>query len=103
MPQANYANEDYATGLVEVKTNGTDNANTTTTNTRNTTQNANTNTTQNSTNGVTRNDTENYTHTRTGVTGRLSFTELMMQYRNSLINIDNMVIEELHDLFMLIY
>mgnify|MGYP001751895975 FL=1 len=103
MPQANYANEDYATRLVEVKTNGTDNADTTTQNTRNTTQNVNSNTTQSSTNGVTKNDTENYTHTRTGVTGRLSFTELMIQYRDSLINIDNMVIKELHDLFMLIY
>ena len=48
------------------------------------------------------NTTENYTRHKEGYNGK-STTELNMEYRNSIINIDNMIISELKDLFMLIY
>lgn len=103
LPQANYAGVDYGTNLQEDETSQKINGTTDSTNTTNTTQNATTDTKQNSTNNVTRTESDNYTLTRKGTTGSRSFTELMMQYRDSLINIDKMVIDELADLFMLIY
>lgn len=103
LPQANYAGVDYGTNLQEDTTTQKIDATTDTNNTTNTTQNASTDTTQNSTNNITRSETDNYTLNRKGTTGSRSFTELMMQYRDSLINIDKMVIDELKDLFMMIY
>lgn len=42
-----------------------------------------------------------HTHTETG--NNIPIADLVMKYRDTLINIDNLVIEELHDLFMMIY
>lgn len=103
LPQANYAGVDYGTNLQEDTTTQKIDATTDSNNTTNTTQNASTDTKQNSTNNVTRSETDNFTFNRKGTTGSRSFTELMMQYRESLLNIDQMIIEELNDLFMLIY
>lgn len=47
-------------------------------------------------------DTTHNLH-RKGLNGARSFTELLMQYRDSLLNIDNMIIQELSDLFMTVY
>lgn len=119
LPQANYANLDYGTKLTEGEQSGTTNEESTTKNDSTTdrsnttdttnkdvvhaTQNTNTDTTQQSTNDLQSNTDDNYTRDRVGAFGSRSLTELLIQYRDSLINIDNMVIDELQDLFMMIY
>lgn len=111
LPQANYANLDYGTKLTEGEQTETTHEQTDTTqqstadrtNVTDTTQNANTDTTQQSTNDLQSNTDDIYTRDRVGAFGSRSLTELLMQYRDSLINIDNMVIDELQDLFMMIY
>lgn len=119
LPQANYANLDYGTKLTEGEQSGisheesttmndstTDRSNTTDTTNKDVvhaTQNSNTDTTQQSTNDLQSNTDDIYTRDRVGAFGSHSLTELLIQYRDSLINIDNMVIDELKDLFMMIY
>lgn len=111
LPQANYANLDYGTQLTEGNQSETmhDSTNQTTNFTndsmadRNNTTNAKQDTTQASKNIVNNSGDETYTRTRKGAFGGKSLTQLMLEYRESLINIDNMIINELSDLFMLIY
>lgn len=111
LPQANYANLDYGTKLTEgeqtetthEQTNTTQQSTADRTNVTDTTQNANTDTTQQSTNDLQSNTDDIYTRDRVGAFGSHSLTELLVQYRDSLINIDNMIIDELKDLFMMIY
>lgn len=40
---------------------------------------------------------------RSGLTGNRSYISLIREYREAIINVDRMIIEELYDLFMLIY
>lgn len=113
LPQANYANLDYGTKLTEGEQSGTSHEESTTKNDSTTdttnkdvvhaTQNSNTDTTQQSTNDLQSNTDDIYTRDRVGAFGSRSLTELLMQYRDSIINIDNMVIDELKDLFMMVY
>ena len=119
LPQANYANLDYGTKLTEGEQSGISHEKSTTTNNSTTdrsnttdttnkdvvhaTQNSNTDTTQQSTNDLQSNTDDIYTRDRVGAFGSHSLTELLIQYRDSLINIDNMVIDDLKDLFMMIY
>lgn len=111
LPQANYANLDYGTQLTEENqtetmhdsTNQTTNFTNGSTADRNNTTNAKQDTTQASKNTVNNSGDETYTRTRKGAFGGKSLTQLMLEYRESLINIDNMIINELSDLFMLIY
>lgn len=111
LPQANYANLDYGTNLVESEqtealhdtTNNVSNFSADSTTDRNNTTNASQDTSQTTKNIVDGNADETYTRTRKGAFGGKSLTELMMEYRQSIINIDNMIINELSDLFMLIY
>lgn len=111
LPQANYANLDYGTQLTEENqtetmhdsTNQTTNFTNGSTADRNNTTNAKQDTTQASKNTVYNSGDETYTRTRKGAFGGKSLTQLMLEYRESLINIDNMIINELSDLFMLIY
>lgn len=111
LPQANYANLDYGTNLVESEqtealhdtTNNVSNFAVDSTTDRNNTTNASQVTSQTTKNIVDGNADETYTRTRKGAFGGKSLTELMMEYRQSIINIDNMIINELSDLFMLIY
>lgn len=111
LPQANYANLDYGTNLVESEqtealhdtTNNVSNFAADSTTDRNNTTNASQDTSQTTKNIVDGNADETYTRTRKGAFGGKSLTELMMEYRQSIINIDNMIINELSDLFMLIY
>lgn len=111
LPQANYANLDYGTNLVEgeqTETLHNSNNNTSTftgdsTTDRSNTTNATQDATQTTKNIVDGNTDETYTRIKKGAFGGKSLTELMMEYRQSLINIDNMIIDELSDLFMLIY
>lgn len=111
LPQANYANLDYGTKLTESEqtettheqTNTTQQSTTDRTNVTDTSQNTNTDTTQQSTNDLQSNTNDIYTRDRVGAFGSHSLTELLVQYRDSIINIDNMIIDELKDLFMMIY
>lgn len=61
--------------------------------------------TVNGTGSETRNltTTDNYLHTVKGKSGGVSYSKMLMEYRKSLINIDNMIINELADLFINIY
>lgn len=92
LPQANYANLDYGTNLLEREQNTQSNITNDSTNDR----------TSNSTNKLNNTADETYARKRTGSTG-VPLTDLLLKYRDSLINIDAMVIEELQDLFMTIY
>nr|UVY03785.1 MAG: hypothetical protein [Bacteriophage sp.] len=49
------------------------------------------------------NTTENYVETVTGKTGGGSFSSYLQEYRDTFLNIDMMIIEELSELFMNIY
>lgn len=95
LPQANYANLDYGTKLTE----GEQSINSSFNNKSDVSQNND----QTSTNNVTNNTNDDYTRTRKGAFGNRSLTQLMMEYRDSLINIDNMILDDLSDLFMNIY
>lgn len=103
LPQANYANIDYGTKMVD----GTQNNDISKNNSININSNNDTNNTttvkQNTKTTLNTNIDDNYDKTRKGASGGRSLTEMMLEYRQSLINIDKMVIEELADLFMLIY
>lgn len=103
LPQANYNNLDYGTELTEGEQTGTENESTNTSNKSTTDRNNKTNINQDSINNLTKKQDENNIETETGSNGNKSLTELLLEYRNSLINIDNLIIEELKDLFMLIY
>lgn len=103
LPQANFQGLDYGTELQE------DNA----TYSKEDTHNATSNSTldkNNTTNSVTNSTTESesqtndiFTRINKGLNGSRSKTQLNVEYRQSLINIDKMIIDELKDLFMMIY
>lgn len=57
----------------------------------------------NSTNNIGRNETETHTNNKSGLTGSRSKQDLIQAYRNTILNIDRMIIDELKDLFMMIY
>jgi hypothetical protein len=102
-PQANYNGLDYAS---ELNDNTDSRNNTVTTNNNNTTtvnKSDEINSTKHITNTDTITDTESYSKTTQGNNGSKSFTNLIIEYRESLINIDKMIIDELQDLFMSIY
>lgn len=84
-PQATLSGMDYATTSNE--SDGTTNTTTQTT----------------SENTANRNENENYTISRNGLNGSHTQTQMLQEYRDALINIDFQVIEELKDLFMMIY
>lgn len=95
LPQVNYANVDYGTNLKEGEHSSTSHN-------KSTAENDSTNNrTQDSNNKVTNNTDDTFTRKRTGA--RMPLTDLLMKYRDSLINIDNMIIDELKDLFMMVY
>lgn len=111
LPQANYQGLDYGTELHD--TTSTDN-NTTTheatsnstidkNNVTDTTSNSNTDTSSSSNTDTTNTTNDNFIRSHKGLNGSRSRQQLNLEYRQSLINIDKMVIEELKDLFMMIY
>ena len=51
-------------------------------------------------NNTTINNTEDYIETVTGKQGTQSYSSMIREYRESLINIDMMIIKELEELFM---
>lgn len=56
-----------------------------------------------SSNNIKENKDSSHTIIRKGNSGSRSFTELLTMYRDSLINIDKMIISDLADLFMTVY
>lgn len=115
LPQANYANLDYGTQLDEgeqtntshedntIKNDSTNDRSNITDTTNNDTVNVKQQTNQTSSNDVKTTANDTYTRNRVGLNGGRSFTELLIQYRESLLNIDNLIINDLSDLFMTIY
>lgn len=65
-----------------------------------TTGNLTINTSTETNNNTTINNTEDYIETVTGKQGTGSYSSMIMEYRESLINIDMMIIKELEELFM---
>lgn len=102
-PQANYNDLDYATEIHDV--NSTDNN----TSTHHATseglldKNNTTDTTSTTNTSTNSSGNENFTRSHKGLNGSKSRTQLNLEYRESIINIDKMIIEELKDLFMMIY
>lgn len=99
--------EDYTQNVTD-ETNNTNTLQTTddtehTSTTANSTKTSNQEVDYSSSNNLTGNKDNTHNLHRKGLNGTRSFTELLLQYRNSLINIDKMVIDELSDLFMTIY
>lgn len=102
-PQANYAGLDYATELKD--DTSTETKNDTHTATSNSSIDKN-NTTDSTSNSITDSNSKTediFTRINKGLNGSRSRTQLNVEYRQSLINIDKMIIDELKDLFMTIY
>lgn len=96
IPQTGYNSEsDYRSNMVR-------NSDTSSGENSNTTHSSNTNNAENNvTQNIKNTDIENLITTASGNSTPIS--ELILKYRDSLINIDNMIINELSDLFMRIY
>lgn len=111
LPQANYANLDYGTKLTENENTSTVNEQNTTnqnsteerTNTTNASQNNIVEKSQNNINDLESITDDIYTRERKGASGQHPISDLIIKYRKTLINIDNLIIDELKDLFMTIY
>jgi hypothetical protein len=98
MPQSkNNTNTDYASFLTDdtnaINGNNTDNINAHVTNSNDGT----------TTNNATTNDNATISKTHSESGNNIPIAELIMKHRETLINIDNQIIEDLKDLFMLIY
>jgi hypothetical protein len=103
LPQASYSGVDYATTLNDItdsKNNTSEINSTSNTTAINTDSETATKHITNTDNNTT---TETSTRQHKGNTGSKSFTELLVEYRESLLNIDRLVIDELKDLFMMIF
>lgn len=111
LPQANYAGIDYGTNLNEIENNSTSTNHETGSNTDSTNRSTNntsesiTADTLNTENNTNRKNSEDEVFTRhtTGLAGKFNPAELLLKYREAIINIDQLIINDLHDLFMLIY
>lgn len=96
-PQANYNNLDYATWLNDVNSNDTGSS------TGAGSSESSQTSSQKNDNTINRTSSDSGNRTRTGLTGNRSFTDLVLQYRDSLLNIDMEIVDNLKDLFMTIY
>lgn len=95
-PQGGVSNIDNDTYLTNArkKTNNNETSNNTTNTTTNTTNN-----TETGTKGSKANNTEEYLETVQGKQGSISSSKLLLEYRETFLNIDKMVIDSLSDLF----
>ena len=101
----NLRNDKYLTNARMVNDTNTSNGTTkgsTDTSTDSTTDTT-TNTTTTTNNSTTINNTEDYLETVKGKQGTQSYASLIMEFRETFLNIDMMVIEDLSDLFMNIW
>lgn len=98
-------NENYLTNARKITDNVTSSGNENTDTTRNVdndyTENETTNNTKNGTNKVTgtSNTTEDYLETLVGKQGSGTYSKMLMEFRDTFLNIDMMVIDEFKDLF----
>lgn len=98
-------NENYLTNARKITGSVTSSGNENTDTTRNVdndyTENETTNNTKNGTNKVTgtRNTTEDYIETLVGKQGSGTYSKMLMEFRDTFLNIDMMVIDEFKDLF----
>lgn len=98
-------NENYLTNARKitdgVTSSGNENTNTTRNVDNNYTENETTNNTKNGTNKVTgtSNTTEDYLETLVGKQGSVTYSKMLMEFRDTFLNIDMMVINEFKDLF----
>lgn len=98
-------NENYLTNARKITDNVTSSGNENTDTTRNAdndyTENETTNNTKNGTNKVTgtSNTTEDYLETLVGKQGSGTYSKMLMEFRDTFLNIDMMVIDEFKDLF----
>ena len=101
----NLRNEKYLTNARMVNDTNTSNGTTTgkTDTSTDSTTDTTTNTTTTTNNSTTINNTEDYLETVKGKQGTQSYASLIMEFRETFLNIDMMVIEDLSDLFMNIW
>lgn len=101
----NLRNDKYLTNARMItdtnNSNGTTNGNTDTS--TDSTTDTTTNTTTTTTNNTTINNTEDYLETVKGKQGTQSYAGLLLEFRETFLNIDMMVIEDLSELFMNIW
>lgn len=102
-PQGNFAGLDYGSNYLESE--GSETVEDTQTNKVNLNiDKSNINNTNSTGNNQTKSDsTDLYNKVIKGLNGSKSRTQLNIEYRQSLINIDKQIIDELYDLFMLVY
>lgn len=91
-------NNGYLTNATITDTDNTENRNTTTTENTNNTGNSETNTNTNTSGSY--KDTEEYIETLKGKNVGSSFSKLLLEYRETLINIDEQILDDLGDLFI---
>ena len=101
----NLRNERYLTNARMVNDTNTSNGTTTgkTDTSTDSTTDTTTNTTTTTNNSTTINNTEDYLETVKGKQGTQSYASLIMEFRETFLNIDMMVIEDLGELFMNIW
>lgn len=101
----NLRNEKYLTNARMVNDTNTSNGTTTgkTDTSTDSTTDTTTNTTTTTNNSTTINNTEDYLETVKGKQGTQSYARLIMEFRETFLNIDMMVIEDLGELFMNIW
>lgn len=101
----NLRNDKYLTNARMINDNNTSNGTTTgkTDTSTDSTTDTTTNTTTTTNNSTTINNTEDYLETVKGKQGTQSYASLIMEFRETFLNIDMMVIEDLSDLFMNIW
>lgn len=99
---ANIENGSYLTNVTKTTNNGNTSGNSNTTTNNN--DNYETNNTYNRERdyGTASEGSEQYSHTVEGISGA-SASVLLMEYRNTFMNIDNMIIDELESLFMQVW
>lgn len=102
-PQANFAGSDYGTNLDEIENEQTTTGTTTNDRKSATTGESNLVGKTSSDTDTTNKEDDIYTRVRKGLSGARSLTQLNVEYRNSLINIDKMIVDELKDLFMMLW
>lgn len=100
-PQSKIGTTDYATQSSE--TNDTQSSDDTSTVEETSSSNSTTDVTTSRNNTVNGSTGEEYTKNVKGLMGGKTYTELVQEYRAAILNIDKLIIDELYDMFMLIY
>lgn len=105
LPQANYAGVDYGTSLQNGTQNSTSKENVSLSKQSHSEGSEDTSDNITGKDTSTGNDkhTDSNTRSRKGLQGNHTYSELIEQFRDSIVNIDRLIINELADLFMTVY